>query len=452
MILVREFGDWVAAPLSGPQVDAVRRAAVGLKERLGLRETPLVVRTTPAGVQVRARHVAGFVQVGELTIEIAPKFLQSGGSPRHGDSPRHDGTSWRDAFLAVLARLGRFSMMPRVAGARADTGLPDLMGLVIDDALARAATEGLPRHYEEQRAELTALRGQLDSERLWQRFVEPELLPCRFDVFTEDTPAARLMKWAAGELSDMVTSTALATRLRMHADALRHVVDEPPSDLTRDRIRVPPQYGYLDDAVEVARMLADGDALSMAAQQEAPARAFLWNTAAVFEDFVLEVCRVAMSRVGGSASPSTFTLASPVAGLERGSQWAIPTTPDVVLSRGGWRGLVDAKYKTLGRHPETSDVYQVMAGGRRIGTRTVALMYPATRDFRRPRTWDLHGGGRPDRLHALPLDLAAMAGPGGFDALVSRVEKWVADWRRPAGRPLGADVPAGKVRQSASMT
>lgn len=434
MILVREFGGWVAAPLSGAEIHAVRRAAVELKERLGLREAPLVVRTTPGGAQLRARHVAGFVQVGELTIEIAPKFLQPA-----------DGTSWRDAFLAVLARLDKLTLTPRIAGARADTGLPDLMALVIDDALARAATEGLPRHYEERRADLTALRGQLDNERLWRRFAEPEFLPSRFDVFTEDTPAARLLKWAAGQLSGMVTSAALATRLRLHADALRHVVDEPPSDLARDRIRVPPQYGYLDDAVEVAQMLAAGDSLSMSARQEAPARAFLWNTATVFEEFVLEVCRAAMFRVGGSASPSTFALASPVPGPEQGLQRAIPTMPDVVVSRGTWRGLVDAKYKTLGRHPETADVYQVMAGGRRIRARAVALMYPAWRDFREPRTWELHGGGRPTHLHALPLDLTAMANPGGFDELVSRVEGWLTAWRR-------AGVPQFGMPQSASMT
>ena len=67
--------------------------------------------------------------------------------------------------------------MPRVAGRRSVVGLPDLMGLVIDDALARASVEGLPRRYDERREELPALRGQLDPERLWRRFLDPETLP-----------------------------------------------------------------------------------------------------------------------------------------------------------------------------------------------------------------------------------------------------------------------------------
>lgn len=430
MTTVREFGGWTPVSLTDADVSAVRRTAADLKERLGLRETPLAVRMTPSGPQLKARHIAGFVQVGQVTIEIAPKFLMPS-----------DDTSWRDAFLAILARLGMLMSMPRVAGTRSETGLPDLMGLVIDDALARAATEGLPRHYDERRDDLASLRGQLDTERLWRRFVDPDLVPCRFDVFTDDTPAARLLKWAATELSGLVSSAALATQLRTHADALRHVVDESRSDLARDRIRVPPQYGYLDDAVEVAKMLASGDALSMSTRREAPARAFLWNTATVFEDFVFEVCRRAMFKTGGVATKNPYSLATPMPGPERRRQEPVPTTPDVVISRGDWNALLDAKYKTLKKHPRSSDVYQVMAGARIIQSPAAALMYPAWRSFQRPRSWRLHGPGDPKYLHALPLHLTEMAHPSGFNELVDQVERWFTRWRSTHGSAV-ADLPS----------
>jgi 5-methylcytosine-specific restriction enzyme subunit McrC len=434
MTTVREFGGWTPVPLSAADVPAVKRTSRELKERLGLRETPLVVRTTPYGVQLKARHVAGFVQVGQATIEIAPKFLMP-----------TDDSSWRDAFLAILARLGRLTTTPRVPGRRAVTGLPDLMGLVVDDALARASTEGLPRRYDERREELPALRGQLDVERLWRRFLDPEAVPCRFDVFTEDTAATRLLKWAARELSELVGSPALATQLRTHADVLRHVADELPSELVRDRIAVPPQYGYLDDAIAVARMLASGDALSMSAQEDAPARAFLWHTASVFEDFTIEVCRAAMFKLGGTVGKRERTLAVPEPGRERSRQRQIPTTPDVVVRQRGWTGLLDAKYKTLKAHPRTSDVYQVMAGGRVLPTEAVALVYPAWRSFQEPRTWRLAGSGSPTYLHALPLHLTAMADPHGFADLSDQMGGWLTRWRSSGGRSLATSDPPAPV-------
>lgn len=436
MTTVHEFGGWTPVPLAAADVSAVKRTSRELKDRLGLPDSPLVARTSATGVQLKARHVAGFVQIGQTTIEVAPKFLRP-----------TDDSSWRDAFLAILARLGRLTAMPRVAGRRSVTGLPDLMGLVIDDALARASTEGLPRRYDERREELPALRGQLDAERLWRRFLDPESLPCRFDVFTEDTPATRLLKWAARGLSEVVSSPALATQLRAHADALRHVADELPSELVRDRITVPPQYGYLDDSIAVARMLASGDALSMSVQEDAPARAFLWKTATVFEDFTFEVCRSAMFKLAGTASKDVRALAVPEPGPGHRLHGRIPTTPDVVVRQRGWAGVLDAKYKTLKAHPKTSDVYQVMAGGRVWDTAAVALVYPAWRSFQEPRTWRLAGSGAPTYLHALPLHLGAMAGPQGFADLCDQMGAWLTGWRSSGGRSLAIpDSPASVAR------
>src|SRR5690606_36596410 len=130
-----------------------------------------------------------------------------------------------------------------------------------------------------------------------------------------------------------------------------------------------------------------------------------WNTATVFEDFVFAVCRASMFQSGGTTTKSGYVLATPVPGLQRKLQSPIPTAPDVVVSRGTWTGLLDAKYKTLKKHPKTSDVYQVMAGGRLLGISAVGLVYPAWRSFQQPRSWRLHGHGEPRHLHALPLNL-----------------------------------------------
>ena len=140
-------------------------------------------------------------------------------------------------------------------------------------------------------------------------------------------------------------------------------------------------------------MLASGDVLSMSTMRESPARAFLWATATVFEDFVFEVCRAAMFKSGGVATKSSHILGKPLNRPRHGPKASIPTTPDVVVSLNAWAGLLDAKYKTLRAHPKSSDVYQVMAGGRLLDASAVALVYPAWRSFQQPRTWLLAGKG-----------------------------------------------------------
>jgi hypothetical protein len=95
MTVLREFGTWRATDLEPEALSSIKTVSTNLKTDLGLRESPLIARVVGGQVQMRARHVAGFLHVGEQVIEIAPKFLFSDGAPH-----------WRDAFLSILAHVG----------------------------------------------------------------------------------------------------------------------------------------------------------------------------------------------------------------------------------------------------------------------------------------------------------------------------------------------------------
>lgn len=434
MTLLREFGPWRSLDLLPEDVRAVKSVSHDLKDTLGLNELPLLTRSVNGRTQIRARHVSGFVHIGELTVEIAPKFLHSESRPE-----------WRDAFLAILARVGPLDSLPPLLGGHADEGIPDLMGLIVNDALTQAGSQGLPRQYVEERGDMEAVRGQIDAERLWHRLVAPGSIPCRYDNFVEDTPVARLLKWAARNLADVVSAPWLATQLWQHAEALPSVADERPTPFSLGRAVVAPSHAFLSDAVEVAKILATGSALTLSDQDDAPARAFLWKTSTVFEDFVFAVCEEAVARDGGEASKSALTLGVPL--VKTSSQWPITTTPDVSVRYGSWTTLLDAKYKTLGKAPKSQDTYQVMAGARLLASQDVSLVYPAQRTFATSRTWRLRGKGSPASLHALPLDLLMMAEPNGFDILVDRMQNHLRTLRRSATRTATAPASAHAVGQ-----
>ena len=421
MTTLREYGPWIDVRIARSDLAAVQETSASLKETMGLSESPLQLRVVGERVQLRACAVAGLLQVRDQVFEIAPKFLAS-----------IDGNEWRDAFLAILTKLGRATLLPRITGGRSQYGLPDLMGMVIDDALHQAASEGLPRRYQHRTGALSTVRGQIIPERLWHRMIQPDRIECRFDEFTTNTAVARLLKWAAHELASLVSLPWLSQQLLAHAAGLSRVDEVLPPKHVRDALVIPPQYAYLDEAVSVAGMLADGEFLTLARNEESPVRAYLWKTSTVFEDFVFMVCGRAAFELGASCTKGTYALA--VTPEKRRPKYPdVPTEPDIVIHDGQWVAVMDAKYKTFRQAPSSENVYQVLADGMLLGSRASALVYPAHGGFQRPRTWRVRGLSPTKYIHAIPVDLTLMARPEGFAELVAQMNSYLEVWRQTQG-------------------
>jgi 5-methylcytosine-specific restriction endonuclease McrBC regulatory subunit McrC len=296
---------------------------------------------------------------------------------------------------------------------------------VVTRSLSDASLLGLPRGYAERRDDLAVLRGRLDLGRVSTMLMRPDRLPCVFDVLVEDTPLTRLLKWTSKSLSGLVRSTDLARTLSDLWLSMGAISDDPPGIIEADRLRLPGGYLYLAPAVRVGQLLLRRESLIHGGRDET-APSFLWNSAVVYERFVKHLLR-RLCRQHGSLHFTDAALA-----LGRTSKQELPllTYPDARLinAQGQTRVLVDAKYKVWsGRKPSSSDVYQVLAGGRAAHCGRVYLAYPKQRERSlAPVTWTMDHPGQPASVTALFIDLEQMAMRDGERRLVDSLSEALA--------------------------
>ncbi len=406
--LVEQNKKWTEWPSSVP-VDALRAQSRLWKKALRLKEEPFPVVSGRGGKSfVQAKGVTGFLSVGSLRVEVAPKFLSAGGM---------DNRAWHGALWRILSLIEDepLSMPSVTAQETSEEALPDLLGWILLDGLRRAQSLGLPRGYTEQEGSLPVLRGRLDSSRLGELLWQPHLLPCVFDVYAEDVPLNRLLRWAASSLAEVVESSSLSRSLSDESMALGEVSPHPPGLVEAENLFLPVQHAHLEGAFHVARLLLRRQSLQHEVDDHA-APAYLWKSSDVFERFVRYLLAQVCARRGWHLSKPTQPLAQPLSPkAER-----ITTIPDYLISSHRKVLLsLDAKYKV--GQPKSDDVYQVMAVGRINACPHVGLIYPAPFAGATARTWRICGLGDPQKLTALYVDLLQMATRKGEDDLVGQL-------------------------------
>lgn len=434
-ISVREYAkeQWV---LESPGLEAqLNEVGRELKASLVTRSVPMAVTGrrnigNRAELKLQVREITGVIPVGEDVIEIQPKFLASS----------DDKSSWREGLLAVLAHIRGLDDLPRIAGGVVPESFVDLIGLVVASGLAQAVQEGVPRQYIQRREDSPVFKGRLDVGQAWRISLDPTRIPVVYDEFSSDTPAIRLLLWAASSLRHAVISKPLGNQLENLASIWHDIPAERPSPFEVDGISLPIQYSFLEDAVRAAKILASGEFLGMSKTEQENSFGFVWKTETVFEEFVLEVCKSAAGYVGASADKLRGpVLLDPYEGTQAatrlGGGTAVTGSPDVVIHRHGVPlAILDAKYKRLKRvssasagAPSAADVYQVSFYAGQAELDRVALVYPAQAGFRETRRWPVawpkgsDSRQQPKSVYAFNLDLARMAREGGFDALVQEM-------------------------------
>ena len=407
LLELREYGPAVTLPSSTSEVIDFQQHGGRWKERLGLSENPFdIVLDHRKTVTVRARAVTGFVRIGRFQLEIAPKFLNP-----DGPLPAH----WRLALWQILASVIN---RPDLAEETTATYLrsrsfPDLLGYVFVRSLREARLAGTPRGYVEVSADLQMMRGRIDFSRMRQLITRPDRLPVVVDEYSTDIPVTRLLKWAAGELSRTVLSTALSRELMEERNAFDEVGIAPPGLIEAERLMLPPQFKAFEPAVEVSRLLLRGHTLQHGLGDRL-APGFLWNSAAVFESFMKRLVARAGRRLQLTFVDKSLRLATSIPDR---AILTIKTAPDARLTSPTRQIVLDAKYKIWRQKPKATDTYQVLAGARVAGADVGVLLYPsATR--RPPVHWQVHAAGHPQRLSAIFVNLPEAGLPGGQKALV----------------------------------
>lgn len=280
----------------------------------------------------------GAVEVGGLSVLIRPKI----GIPQL-------------LSLACYA-IGRVRFQETDFRFPEETALPDALALALTAAARRAFARGLLHGYRTEEEALQTVRGRIRfDDQVRRRFGIPLPVEVRYDEFTDDILANRLVKAAVVRLGGMrLRSREARVGLGWVAAMVENVSLEeyPPNDVPE--VRFDRLNAHYEQVVALARLVLRRGAFE-ADRGQVRASGFLMDMNQVFQEFVTVALREALGvserRFGESTIPS----------LDETGR--VHLRPDLVWRDGPSCVFVgDAKYKNIegGRVPN-ADLYQLLA-------------------------------------------------------------------------------------------
>ena len=280
----------------------------------------------------------GAVETGDLSVLIRPKI----GIPQL-------------LSLACYA-IGRVKFRESDFDFLKEEALPDALALALVSAARRAFARGLLHGYRTEEEALQTVRGRIRfDDQIRRRFGIPLPVEVRYDEFTDDILANRLVKAAVVRLGGMRLRSPEARRgLGWVAAMLDNVsyVEFPPSGVPEvpfDRLNE-----HYRGVVTLARLVLRRGAFE-ANRGEVRASGFLMDMNVIFQEFVTVALRGALGvpdRLFGERSIPSLDITG-----------RVHLKPDLVWREGRSCVFVgDAKYKNIegGRVPN-ADLYQLLA-------------------------------------------------------------------------------------------
>lgn len=410
-ITLREYSTSDPLALSAAEIKGLR----GVLDSHKLAIEPVV--DMDGHFHLRPSSTIGAFQVAGMRVVIQPKLPIS-----------------RVMFLASYA-LDAFNIreedFPRL------DDVPDLvqaMARLLRVSARRAFSRGLHRGYRSREEALTTIRGRiLVDEQIRRRFNIPIPIEVRYDEYTEDITANRLVKAAATMLVQM--------RLRNHDDraAMHHVlarlanvslVEYSPRHVPEVRFnRLNERYR---EVVGLSRLVLQHASIDTQSG-EADTPGFLMDMNQVFEKFVERALRKELRVSDGTLKGQHTTT------LAKNGQ--IRLRPDLTLwqrrTRPGRSGRVctfvgDAKYKRIDHSIPNADLYQLLAYATALDLPGGLLVYAQGAEG---RTYRVRHADK--RLEVFAFDLS-----GTRQQLMDRVgelAKSVRELRDEALEPRAAD-------------
>ena len=382
------------------EYDRSQLVQLSVAERDGLiRIVPSLTVEPAPGVEAAyyltpGSHIGAFESVG-LSVSIRPKL-----------------TITRVLFLASYA-MGAFKL-PDIGCfdfAKAAT-LVEAMALALAGTARRAFAGGLVHGYRIEEEAAHTIRGRVRmDDQIRRRFGAPVPIEVRYDEFTDDVTANRLVKAAAVRLGRMrLRSRRSRDGLHWIAARLENVslVEFPANavpEVTFDRLNE-----HYREVVALARLILQHSSFE-AARGHIRAQGFLIDMNQVFQDFVTRALRDALR-----VSRHAFRSDRDIRRIHLAEDGRIPLMPDFSWWEAGTCTFVgDAKYKRIAdaRVPN-ADLYQLLAYATALDLPGGLLVYAQGEAER--KTYRVRHAGK--RLQVEALDLS-----GSHDELLGRISK-----------------------------
>ena len=360
--------------------------------------------------RLTAGSVVGAFEVGELSVLIRPKLDIS-----------------KLIFLACYA-MDAFNLRDgeRYRFEEAET-LPDAMALSLAAAARKAFERGLLHGYRTEEEALHTVRGRIRmGDQIRRRFSIPFPVEVRYDEFTDDIIANRLVKAAAWQLGQTRLRYQKARKgLREIAARLGNVslVEFPPHDVPEVRFdRLNERYR---EVVMLSRLVLRRRFFE-AAHGTVAAPGFHMDMNVVFQQFVTRALREALG-VGDRTLRSDRGLRGHPVSLDEDG--GVRIEPDLSWWNGSRCTFVgDAKYKYIKDSAPNADLYQLLAYVTAFDLPGGLLIY--AEGERQCDSFRVRNAGK--RLEIAEVNLA-----GDVDELLRRIDQLaerVQSLRRDAGR------------------
>ena len=322
--------------LSADQCDALRELGSLTVERVDIRGPDAMYYLTP-GSKVGAFEVAG------LSVRIEPKIAIS-----------------QLLSLACYA-MDRVTIQEGAFNFLGATSLPDTLAHALLFAAKKALRNGLLHGYQTREEAIQTVRGRIRiDEQVRRRFGTPIPVEVRYDEFTDDITANRLVKAAVRLLGTMRLRSADSRKGLAHLSAaLGNVAPVRFSPRNVPQIEFDRLNGHYREVVALSRLILEHNAFQME-RGSVRAAGLLIDMIKLFQDFVTvalqEALGISRDRFGEA---HIDTLDRPKQG-ERGK---VRLRPDLVWRDGSRSVFVgDAKYKRVNDdHVPNADLYQLLA-------------------------------------------------------------------------------------------
>ena len=349
------------------------------------------VRGTQERYRLTAGSTVGALEIGDLSVLIKPKIPMP-------------------QLLSIACyAMSKFNPKDELFDFPAEYALPDALALALASAARRAFSRGLLHGYRTEEEALQTVRGRIRfDDQIRRRFGIPLPIEVRYDEFTDDIPANRLVKAAVYALARMRLRSPDARRgLARTAAVLENVslVEFSPRDVPEisfDRLN-----SHYREVVALSRLILERNAYE-SDRGEIRASGFLMDMNQVFQEFVTQALRESLGvseRVFGERGISTLDI-----------EGSINLRPDLTWWDGGDCVFVgDAKYKRISESGgiPNADVYQLLAYATALDLPGGLLIYAqgeadaATHTVRHADK----------RLEVMALDLS-----GNLDQVLARVK------------------------------
>ena len=383
----REYGDLrVGTDLTDAQ--AKRLFALGRRASQKLKRKPPVLTHAHRGL--KAGQVVGVLAIPGQTLEILPKI----------DAKDYNVRAALVHMLAVAHDL-KVASGELAALTVQRQNLLELLIALFANRLLEAARRGLPRRYVEHEEELPQLRGRLNIVRQFTRFAgRPDILACRFDELSANTPLNRVLKAAVSRLLRTTRSAANARRLAEAAARFEFVGNS--ADPLKEAVGLDRTNTEFHDLHHLAQLFLRGD-WQTTTTGESTGFSLLFPMNELFENFIGKCLeRTLAHRHVGLQTKDRYALKGP---FEKG---LFNLQPDAVIKNPTL--VLDTKWKELAPTNNTlgvsqGDIYQILAYARAYDAQHVILLYPWRKalEVGINRTWTEPSTKR--KLHIATVDV-----------------------------------------------